>query len=170
MPANASQPSTSPASSETVRLRTFRTRRWRVWRSLLVFSVATVALLLLAIQNRDEAAIRAEQKRMQDIRNTLQQAYDQDEPLPPLERNDKWIGRMRYHRVSYNIWFSRYKDYGGEVGVGYSRAPLTRLLGGSGRFLITFVPQAEQFKLSWISEADFQQVASQLGFQRPSGL
>lgn len=162
--------------SEEAGRRALRRRQWRVWRSIALFVVVTLAMIVLSIMNRDEAAIRSCETRMEVAAEALQAMYDRGRPIPPTlplpedagpngERQQRVI-QLRGH-VYFNVFHSPHTNPARNVGVCCCRWPHTRLVGQSGRHVIVFDPNQQRYIVRWFDETEFEQLAPELGLSHP---
>lgn len=166
MPGDISTGSLRPASTESVAWRTLFERRRRVWRSVLLVLILSLAMIVLSIVNRDQQEVDGCRQRMEYAVAEFQRQYDEKGlsptavPLP--EGTGELADRLRAH-IHYN-WFYTESPHE-EVGVCCCRHPHTRLFLPAGRHVITFSVRQRKYKLTWMNEDEFVRRAEALGLR-----
>lgn len=148
-------------------------RRRRIIRSALAFLAISFAMVLLSMANRESAAIRSCQRRMEYAVEEFRRIHREGRPTPtsfPIPA-DAVVGvdaardlrQLRSH-VHYNVFFGDWISQGhSEVGVCCCQQPHTRLFASDGRHVIIYnVPKATYY-LVWMDRAEFRRRAPELG-------
>lgn len=148
--------------SQRARLRALLARRKRFWRSVAVFVVVAVAMVLAALLHRDTQQLRTVRKQATVVADALQENYARrrDPPLsfPKLPERYEKLHRHYY----FNIFYANQQKSQGQAGACCLREPLRFFVRTEGRVVILF--DGEQFSSQWMPEGEFRARAENLGF------
>ncbi len=174
----ASPPQTTAETADRVRRRTYRERRYRVWRNIFLVIVTTAFIIILFAANRDEATIRTCRHRMEVAREALQARYDAGLPpaprLPLPDTSDPQIKRLGVNALRHHAYYNALHDHLSPgktvIGVCCCRWPHSRLIGASGRNVIVLDTERGQYEVRWIDEDEFARLAPDLRLVVPGQL
>lgn len=152
--------------SEQVARRTLGMRRRRVWRSVGLVVLLTLAMVILSVMNRDQQSIDACRERMTFAVGEFQRQLDErgisPSALPLPEGDADARERFRGH-VLYNVLYTGSSRT--EVGVCCCQEPHDRLFMPPGRHVIVFNVRQRRYELRWMTEEEFVRRADELGLR-----
>jgi hypothetical protein len=147
--------------SDRVSLRVMRARKWRIWRNLLLMTVVTAVIIVLAMLQRDSQSMRRAARETQHIVSAFHRTQEATgtlpERLPPLENRPADVWNAYY----FNPAYTRQAQRGELTGVVCPRDDLRMYLGESGRYIVVY--RAGQFESRWMKADEFKQAATRLG-------
>lgn len=151
-----------PDISARVLERTLRERRRRLARNIAIYGIISLAMILLAMAQRDAQTVQSAKKYAALLAESLQAEFDAEgiHPLafPELDPGLKFLGDRYY----FNGLYVKDLSASSRVGVCSQRQPVSVFLRSAGRYVVLF--DGQRFQNSWLSEADFHRQARELGF------
>lgn len=144
-------------------LETMRRRRRRIIQHVALYIFATAVIIVLAMLQRDSAAIGRSKQYMEHVRDGLAEAYTEGHlptelPAPSGIEDDEvenWRGKHLY--LPNNVARLYAHD---EVVICCSDPPVRMYLQQEGRHVVLF--DGEQFELVWMSDREFRRRAEDL--------
>lgn len=185
-PAEENERTSSLTGPPPTGVRRRRVKPRRTYRSVLIFLVATAAMVLIVAANRDHDARRACHKRLTFVVQQLQMGHDRQNALPmalPLpagraadsarpggvDRSADPLGEdmpaMRNHyvyRPTVNLRGAR------PIGICSCADRHSAMFDAAGRHVVSYDPSSGRFDLVWMDETEFQARAAELGLKLSS--
>ena len=147
--------------SQQVFRRLRRERNRRFLRGIVVVILVTLAMVALAISNRDTQALKSSARVAQGLAKEFQKAFDHDgrapRHLPAIQLNNRYIRDV----IKFNVNYSDQIRTSRRVGVFCSKHSIDMYLRFPGRHLVLF--DGEKYFVEWQTESEFQQRAFSLG-------
>jgi len=177
MPTTAAAPArqrSDPAVSARAAARIMSKRRRRIWRNIIFFIVATVAMVVLALLNRDHQDVMQSQRVMAYVLAECQAAATRSlppnlpssMPKPPSITDAEWFG----HEEGEGRLRNRFLYLPANAGRASPAQPLVvccddpavhLLLRADGRHVVLFDGRA--FQMRWMDEPEFSARSAALG-------
>lgn len=154
-------------------LRTRASRRSRLLRQVSLFAIASVALVLVALANRDAENVRNCRQRLDFVGQQLQLNYTRNQSLPPnlpmpgQTMDDPGVRdplrRKPGSRDHYAYLGTTNLNHVGVVAVCACFSEHRLYLRDDGRHVVVFDPATAKFEVRWLTNAEFRQQAEKLG-------
>ena len=147
--------------AQRVRQRTLTERKRRIWRNALIFIAVTIAMLYVALVERDRQAVRNATDIGRRLAAALQQDMDQTSRLPSRVPELGQPYRSALAQFMTNpIYTSQYPTLN-PVAVMYTKQPVSLYFRPPGRVVVLL--EQKQFRSQWFDETDFRQRRAALG-------
>ncbi|MBU0640499.1 MAG: hypothetical protein KKB50_16675 [Planctomycetes bacterium] len=146
--------------AERATRRTLSHRRWRVWRMIAIFVIATATMITLSMANRDAQSVRTCQTNLRYALDVFRSEH-KGKPLPwtlPMPHAERDLLRSHYRYAPQN---ANLLDTYSPVGICWCDQPHHLFLRPSGRHLLLF--DGEEYEIRWMSEAEFRTNAARFG-------
>ena len=144
-----------------VRERTLAERKRRIWRNALIFVAVTIAMVYVALIERDRQAVRNATDLGRRLAAALQQDMDQSERLPVRVPDLGQRYRLALSQFMTNpIYTSQYPTVN-PVAVMYTKQPVSLYFRPPGRVVVLL--EQKQFRSEWIDETVFRERRAALG-------
>lgn len=152
---------TTHQAAERANLRVMHERARRIWVRLSLVIVVTVAIIVLALAQRDNQTIRRQSRIAQQIAAEMREAYEQRRALSDLTllAQQPALAEDYYFNPSYSIQAERR----GRAGVCAPRRQVRLFLREDGRHVVLF--DGTTFTVAWMSEAQFAERSAELGLE-----
>ena len=150
-----------------VRERTLAERKRRIWRNGLIFVAISLAMVYVALTQRDQQAVRNAVDVGQRLAAEMQNKFDLDRRLPDRVPD---LGPKYRLAVGHFLPNPLYADLSRTikpVAVLYSKTRIDLFFGKAGRVLVLF--DGHQFHAEWLHEQAFQERRSTLGLGTGGG-
>lgn len=144
-----------------VRERTLAERKRRIWRNGLIFVAISLAMVYVALTQRDHQAVRNATDVGQHLAEEMQKKYESDRRLPDRVPD---LGPKYRVAVGHFVPNPLYADLSRTIKpvvVLYSKSPIHLFFGESGRVLVFF--DGQRFYSEWMLDHVFQQRRSGIG-------
>lgn len=144
-----------------VRERTLAERKRRIWRNGLIFLAISLAMVYVALTQRDQQAVRNATDVGQHLAAEMQKKYESDRRLPDRVPD---LGPKFRVAVGHFLPNPLYADLSRTIKpvvVLYSKAPIHLFFGESGRVLVFF--DGQRFYSEWMLDRVFQERRSGIG-------
>lgn len=154
-------PQTQADVARRVRERTLAERKRRIWRNALFFVAVTIAMLYIALAERDRQAVRNAADTGRRLAAALQQDFDQQGRLPSRVPDLGERYRLALAQFMTNsIYTSQYPTLN-PVAVMFSKQPVTLYFRPPGRIVVLLEKKA--FRSEWLDESVFRERRAALG-------
>jgi hypothetical protein len=147
--------------AQRVRERTLAERKRRIWRNVLIFVAVTIAMLYVALVERDRQAVRNATDIGRRLAVALQQDMDQSSRLPSRVPDLGQPYRVALSQFMTNPIYTRQYPTLNPVAVIYSKQPVSLYFRPPGRVVVLL--EQKQFRSQWFDESDFRERRAALG-------
>jgi hypothetical protein len=144
-----------------VRERTLAERKRRIWRNALIFVAVTIAMVYIALVERDRQAVRNNTDIGRRLATALQQDLDQSKRLPVRVPDLGQRYRVALSRFMTNPIYSSQYPTVNPVAVLYTKQPVSLYFRPPGRVVVLL--EQNQFRSEWLDEAVFRERRAALG-------
>jgi uncharacterized Zn finger protein (UPF0148 family) len=154
-------PQTQADVARRVRERTLVERKRRIWRNAMFFVIVTIAMLYVALAERDRQAVRNATDIGRRLATALQQDFDQQGRLPNRVPDLGQQYRLALTQFMTNpIYTSQYPTLD-PVAVMFTKQPVSLYFRPPGRVVVLL--ERKTFRSEWLDEAAFHERRSALG-------